>query len=229
MNLTPTKHEPCFYTGVFNNKELYFLRQVDDFAIACEDEQMAKDFIATISTKLSIEIKYLGLLQRFNGVDIDQTSEYIKIHCTTYIDKILSEHDWFDHASPCHTFPIPIKSENSYSRKLETATVPSTTREGFALQREMKFNYRQAIGALIYAMVTCRPDISFPLIKLSQYSSNPAKEHYEAVQDIFKYLSCTKTDGIQYWRCSPISNLPAHQETFDMETTLNETTIQDLP
>ena len=71
-----------------------------------------------------------------------------------------------------------------------------TKSESFALQREMKFNYRQAIGELIHAMVTCQPDISFPLIKLSQYSTNPAHEHYGAVQDIFKYLSCTKTDGI---------------------------------
>ena len=63
----------------------------------------------------------------------------------------------------------------------------------------MKFNYRQAIGELIYAMVTCHTDISFPLIKLSQYSINPAREHYMVVQEIFQYLECTIDNGIYFW------------------------------
>ena len=72
----------------------------------------------------------------------------------------------------------------------------------------MNFNYRQAIGELIFAMVTCRPDISFPLIKLSQYSANPARVHYEAVIEFFKYLHATKDEGITYWRETPNMSLP---------------------
>ena len=49
-------------------------------------------------------------------------------------------------------------------------------------EKHYGFSYRQAIGELIYAMVTCRPDISFPLIKLSQYSANPSAEHFKAVK-----------------------------------------------
>ena len=54
----------------------------------------------------------------------------------------------------------------------------------------MGFNYHQVIGELIYAMTTCQPDISFPLIKLSQYSNNPARAHYEAAANIMYYLQC---------------------------------------
>ena len=208
--------------------EIFFLRQVDDFAISCENEQTAKAFIAEINSKLSIEIKYLGLVKRFNGVDINQTSEHIKIHCSTYINKILSEHNWLDATLPCHIFPIPMKAENNYSRSLELAQAPDTAKAKYQLEKEMKFNYRQAIGELIYAMVTCRPDISFPLIKLSQYSSNPAKEHYFAVRDIFRYLSCTKSNGIHYWRQINNVNLPLSHETFDTETDDVEATLQDL-
>ena len=93
-----------------------------DFAIACETEVIATDFIKEIDSKMSIEIKYLGLLTRFNGVDIDQTQKYIKISSTTYINKVLSEHDWIDTNKPCHTFPIPITAEASYSRSLEQAS-----------------------------------------------------------------------------------------------------------
>lgn len=36
----------------------------------------------------------------------------------------------------------------------------------------MGFHYCPVISKLIYAMVTCQSDISYPLIKLSQYSFN---------------------------------------------------------
>ena len=72
----------------------------------------------------------------------------------------------------------------------------------------MKFNYRQAIGELIFALVTCRPDISFPLIKLSQYSQNPAEVHYKAVIKIFHYLKATVNRGIYYWRPQSNHNFP---------------------
>ena len=87
-----------------------------------------------------------------------------------------------------------------HSTNMETAILPSTDELKLSLQNEMGLNYRQVIGELIFLMVTCRPDISFPLIKLSQYSSNPAKEHYEAVKHIFQYIKVTKHDGIYFWR-----------------------------
>jgi hypothetical protein len=40
-----------------------------------------------------------------------------------------------------------------------------------SMEHEMGFGYRQGIGELIYALVTCRLDISFSVIKLSQYST----------------------------------------------------------
>ena len=54
--------------------------------------------------------------------------------------------------------------------------------ESIKLQLEMGINYHQGVGELLHAMVTCRPDISFPVIKLSQYSINPACEYYKALR-----------------------------------------------
>ena len=76
----------------------------------------------------------------------------------------------------------------------------------------MGINYRQAIGELLYAMVTCRPDISFPVTKLSQYSMNPAEPHYKAVKQLFLYLRSTADDGIYYWRKDPYNVLPMGNE-----------------
>lgn len=92
LNFKPTTHEPCLYSGTYENTNILFLRQVDDFAIACPDEAIAKSIISKINTFMQVQIKYLGLLTRYNGVDVQQTRDYIKIYNTTYINKILEGH-----------------------------------------------------------------------------------------------------------------------------------------
>ena len=91
---------------------------------------------------------------------------------------------------------------------MEQAIPPSTDTLKIDLQNNMEINYQQAIGELIYLMVTSQPDISFPLIKLSQYSSNPAAEHYDSVKQIFRYIKATKHDGIYFWLQKALNDLP---------------------
>ena len=64
----------------------------------------------------------------------------------------------------------------------------------------MGFSYRQAIGELLYATITCRPEIMYCIIKLSQYNTKPAHIHYLAVKRVFQYLRDTINDGLHYWR-----------------------------
>ena len=73
------------------------------------------------------------------------------------------------------------------------------------------FNYIQVIEEVIYAMVPCRPDISFAVIKLSQYSANPDGIYYKAAHQLLKYLAFTKTRGITYWRQQLLPSIQATQ------------------
>ena len=97
------------------------------------------------------------------------------------------------------TKPTPMSDDKDFLRQLENASPPTNDEDKVKLQVKMNFNYRQAIGELIFAMVTCRPDISYPTIKLSQYSANPSQCHYEAVIEIFRYLHSTLNEGLIYW------------------------------
>lgn len=181
------------------------MRQVDDFAIGCRDRATADDIINIIDGKMTIKLKPLGIISRFNGIDVTQTRDYIKISNATYFDKILE--DKLQPTAPSHTYPIPMNSDPAYNRRIEDA-VPLTDKELQKVEKKFGFSYRQGIGELIYGMVTCRPDISFPLIKLSQYSTKPALEHFEAVQELYNYIRSTKSDGIYYWRTAPRMDLP---------------------
>ena len=189
------------------NKVL-FLHQVDNFAIACEDVELANSVISDINNSMSIEIKHLGKVTRYNGVDVEQQQEYIKLHNATYIDKLIAQHEWLQRDSKSmHSYPLPMDATPKYLHDLETAE-PLTNEEKHVIEAELQFTYRQAVGEIIYAMITCRPDISFAIIKLSQYSTKPAAIHYEALKQLYRYLKATKYHGIYYWRQTRREVLP---------------------
>jgi hypothetical protein len=72
-----------------------------------------------------------------------------------------------------------------------------------------RFRYRAAIGELIWLMITTRPELSYPVVKLSQFATSPATIHYDAVYGIFQYLSGTHDDDITYTRPEPNKSISA--------------------
>ena len=201
IGFIPCAHEPCLYHHPnYKGQKLYFLRQVDDFAISSPTQDIAHEIIDIIDSHMTIKVKPLGIIERFNGVDISQTKHYIKLSNETYINKILATKTFKDEYTS--HLPIPMSEDTAYNRKIENAT-PLSKQDMATLEVKYGYSYRQAIGELIYAMVTCRPDISFALIKLSQYSASPAEEHFTAVHNIYKYLKKTPNNGIYYWRPKP--------------------------
>jgi hypothetical protein len=76
------------------------------------------------------------------------------------------------------------------------------------LAKEMQLSYRAGVGKLIWAMTTCRPDLAFHSVKLSQSNSCLHKIHYHGLKCAHKYLFSTKYDGIYFWRTSPHMELP---------------------
>ena len=202
-------HEPCLYVNKnYKGEKLYFLRQVDDFSISAKTVTIANEIIEKINSKMTIDIKSLGIVNRFNGVDIQQTRKFIKIYNKTYITKILRDKGWLEATIPGQTTKyIPMHNDAEYNKKVEKAE-PIPESELTSIEKEFGFTYKQGIGELLYAMVTCRPDISYPLIKLSQYSTKPARIHFEALRTMYQYLKDTKEEGIHYWRKEPRMDCP---------------------
>jgi hypothetical protein len=52
--------------------------------------------------------------------------------------------------------------------------------------------YREAVGALMYASLGTRPDITFSVSILSKFSISPGPAHWTAVQRVFRYLLGTR-------------------------------------
>ena len=61
-----------------------------------------------------------------------------------------------------------------------------------------QLEYSQAIGSLMYAMISTRPDIAYTVERLSRLTCNPSAQHWQAVQRVFKYLKGTMNFGLCY-------------------------------
>ena len=207
MGFTPTTHEPCIYIKYTPTETIYLLRQVDDFAIACDDKATATRCWDEMDKYLKEPLKReSGLITRHNGIDILQSTHGIKMYCQTYLKKILQSKN-FDMTVSKHK-PIPMESESKYIKSLEHDVGPTDPIAIRKLEESSGFKYRNATGELIFAMITCRVDIAFPVIKLTQYNSNPAMSHFDAVKKVFKFLNATMDNGITFWRPTPNRSLP---------------------
>ena len=54
------------------------------------------------------------------------------------------------------------------------------------------------IGSLMYTMLGSRPNIYFAINKLSQFGSNPDKEHLNTAIQVFQYLKGTQNLWLIY-------------------------------
>ena len=185
------------------------MRQVDDFAIATPSERIANHILDLIDEQLSIPMKRQGLLTLYNGLDIHQTRDYIKLSCETYIDKICQGHITNGWMTAYHIAdrPTPLPTTQTFMKALQEDDGDPDPKAQKQLEKRMGFSYRSGIGQLVYPMVCCRPDLSYTTVKLSQFNTCPGKTHYDGVRHALKYLHQTRTQGLHYWRTSPRAEL----------------------
>jgi KUP system potassium uptake protein len=211
IGLTPTTHEPCLYSGTIAGQRVIFKRQVDNFAIATATEKTANILLDLIDDALSIPLKRQGLLDMFNGINVTQTQDYIKIDCQTYIDKFCEKYlqTWLHKVHLTENRPTPLPTDPAWLKKFNAAVGPTDPKQQQHLASKMEIKYKAGVGELIWAMTTCRPDISFTSVKLSQSNSAPAEHHYHGLKHAIRFLYLTRHDGIYFWRTRKRDDLQA--------------------
>ena len=66
-------------------------------------------------------------------------------------------------------------------------------------QKQTKIHYYQMlISSLLFLALACRPDITFVVIRLAKFASNPSNNHLQAIKRVFGYLKGTISLGIVY-------------------------------
>jgi hypothetical protein len=83
----------------------------------------------------------------------------------------------------------PVSTPVSKGTILNKSMCPTNKTE---LEEMKAVPYAQAVGSLMYAMTSTRPDICYAIGLVSRYQSNLGKAHWQAVKRIFRYLQMTK-------------------------------------
>ncbi|KAE8662552.1 hypothetical protein F3Y22_tig00113302pilonHSYRG00055 [Hibiscus syriacus] len=126
------------------------------------------------------QMKELGQLKHFLGLEVDRTHEGIFLCQQKYAKDLLKRFGMLECKSTSTPMEPNIKMCAHEGKDLEDATM-----------------YRQLVGSLIYLTLT-RPDISYAVGVMSRYMQNPKKPHLEAVRRILRYVKNTIDYGLLY-------------------------------
>jgi ATP-binding cassette subfamily B (MDR/TAP) protein 1 len=124
-------------------------------------------------------MKDLGAAKQILGMRIsrDEQGGTLQLFQAEYIRKVLQRFNMRD-AKPVRT---PLVSHFRLSK--EQCLEIDEDKDFMA-----RVPYVSTIGSLMYAMVCTRPDISHVVGVVSRHTSNPGKQHWEAVKWILRYL-----------------------------------------
>ena len=108
----------------------------------------------------------------------------------------------------------PIGSTLLTNNKLNGSQCPKTKEKA-----EMsKISYALVVGSLMYAMVCTRSDIAYVVGMVSQFMSNPGKEHWAVVKWILRYLRGTSSVCLTYNSSNPVLEGFTDSDMADVDT-----------
>jgi Reverse transcriptase (RNA-dependent DNA polymerase) len=140
---------------------------VDNIIITGDDEGEIAQLKARLGKEF--EVKDLGQLRYFLGIEIARGAEGIVLSQRKYVLDLLTETGMLG----CRPAVSPIDVKTKIGADA-----------GEQVDRE---RYQRLVGRLIYLCHT-RPDISFAVSVVSRYMHDPRKGHMNAVYHILRYL-----------------------------------------
>nr|GEU62440.1 zinc finger, CCHC-type [Tanacetum cinerariifolium] len=162
----------CVYSKFDDSdKGVIICLHVDDMLIFGTDQNQVDKTKKFLSSMFSM--KDMGEADVIIGIKIKRENKGIVITQSHYIEKILKKINHED----CSLVSTPMDPVE----KLK----PNTCKPVDQLE------YSRAIGCLMYAMTSTRPDIAYAVGRLSRFTSNPSRQYWKAITRVFKYLRGT--------------------------------------
>ena len=143
--------------------------------------QELKDFL-----NQQFEIKDLGHLSYFLGLEITHSTDGLYITQVKYASELLSRVGLTDNKTVDTLVELNAHLTPTGGKPLSNSSL-----------------YRRLVGSLVYLTVT-RPDISYAVHQVSQYMSAPRSIHYVTVLHILRYIKGTLFHGLCYSAQSPL-------------------------
>ncbi|CAL1404258.1 unnamed protein product [Linum trigynum] len=176
LGFSQSLNDPSLFTRVTSTGIVALLLYVDDMVVTGDDAagiQLLKEGL-----QAAFDLKDLGTLTYFLGLEVTRSPHGILLNQTKYITDLLDDHQFED----C----TPVRSPMELNLKLRRDS-------GAPLVDSSK--YRSIVGSLIYLAAT-RPDISYAVQIVSHFMTAPTVDHLSAVHRILRYLQGTREVGL---------------------------------
>lgn len=182
LDYFPISADTCIFAkrGATGSNASFISVFVDDLVFFSSDANE----IARVQAGLAARYKMfdLGNVRKLLGFTVERDGcGPLSISQESYAHGILER---FGINLQPHRTPLPAKS--ALVLNPEQATQSEIT------------DFQAAVGALLYLSTTSRPDISFALSTLSQFSQNPSTEHRNALQHLLGYVHGTIDYKLHY-------------------------------
>ena len=149
---------------------------VDDMVVTGNDSNEIAALQESLATEF--ELKDLGHLKYFLGIEVARSSNGISLCQRKYVLDLLAETGMLD----CKPIETPI--EMNHKLAIQQDQTPTN-----------KERYQRLVGRLIYLLHT-RPDIAYAVSIVSQFMHAPSEDHMEAVYRILRYLKSSPRKGL---------------------------------
>jgi hypothetical protein len=160
-----------------NDDPVILLLYVDDLFLTGE-ENLITDCKKKLTAKF--EMKYLGLMHYFLGLEVWQSPEKIFLNQGKYAVEIMKRFDMLE----CKSMNTPMETKLKLLVDTSSELVDATL-------------YRQIIGSLMY-LTNTKPDICFVVNTLSQFLVEPRHFHIVVAKHVMRYLKGTLDFGLSY-------------------------------
>ena len=175
--------DPCLLVNY--QRGIMLLLYVDDIAIASKTVKEIQWFKSEFFK--IFKVKDLGEISKILGINVtrNRAQRTLRIDQSHYLKEVLKR--------------LHMMKADKHKR----TDIPMNGYDGLRPagpddERIDQQSYQQAIGSLMYAAIHTRPDIAFTLGRLSQYLSDPAKHHGQALKALLRYLRSSINLGITY-------------------------------
>ncbi|XP_025980644.1 uncharacterized mitochondrial protein AtMg00810-like [Glycine max] len=179
LGFVKSPSEAALYVKLVDANSIIIVVYVDDLLVTRSDEKLIKEF--KVEMLKAFEMKNLGLMSFFLGIEVKQDHGGILIHQKKYAREILKKSLMED----CKSTTSPMNQKEKFSKD-----------DGADKVDEM--HNRSLIGCLMYLTVT-RPDILFAVSILSRFMHCASEVHLQAGKRVVRYVKDTLDYGIMYF------------------------------
>ena len=174
-------NDPCLFYRKVGDKILWCCIYVDDMLMA-GDQELITNFMSTIEVKY--KIRDLGEPKTFLGMEINRGKDgkSLLLTCERYIQNVAEKFKCLS-TGTCKVLMTEKLTPGDQSDK--ASEVDPTY-------------YRSMVGSILYASITCRPDIAYTVKELSRFLVKPTQAHLAAARRCIMYLHETKDKGLLY-------------------------------